>query len=148
MSGTNGATAHQSMPDQATTNPLRNVTVGFIGSGVMGETMISGLLNHHVLKPEQIIAADVLEERGIELNEKYNIRWTIDNREVAAQSDLLVLSVKPQVLDKVLPELHSVDGKGPKVILSIIAGALIQQLSDGLNNPNVIRAMPNTPARI
>src|SRR5258708_3129634 len=129
-------------------NPLHGLTVGFIGSGVMGEAMISGLLGHHVLEPHQIITADLLEDRGRELVEKYSVRFTLDNAEVARQADLLVLSVKPQVLDKVLPELHMGDGRTPKVVLSIIAGAMIQQLADGMDNPHIVRAMPNTPARI
>ncbi|HLY25590.1 MAG TPA: pyrroline-5-carboxylate reductase [Aggregatilineales bacterium] len=127
---------------------LKGLTVGFIGSGVMGEAMISGLLKQGVLEGQQVIAADVLEERGQELNRKYGIRWTLDNTEVAGQADLLVLSIKPQALDKVLPELYESGGAKPKVVLSIIAGAMIHQLSEGMGNPNVVRAMPNTPARI
>jgi pyrroline-5-carboxylate reductase len=126
----------------------KGLIIGFIGSGVMGEAMINGLLNQHGIEPSQIIASDVLEERGRELEKKYGICWTTDNGKVARESDILVLSIKPQVLDKVLPELHGPDGRSPKVVLSIIAGALIQQLSEGLDNPNVVRAMPNTPARI
>ena len=129
-------------------NPLKGLSVGFIGSGVMGEAMIGGLLRQGVLTPNQLIASDVLEERGRELERLYGIRWTTDNREVALRSHLLVLSIKPQVLDKVLPELHGPAGRTPRVVLSIIAGAHIQQLSEGLDNPNVVRAMPNTPARI
>jgi len=129
-------------------NPLATLTIGFIGSGVMGEAMISGLLKQRVVEPDHIFASDVLEERGLELNRKYGIRWTTDNTEVARAADLLVMSVKPQVLDKLLPELHGAAGRSPKIILSIIAGAHIQQLSEGLDNPSVVRAMPNTPARI
>jgi pyrroline-5-carboxylate reductase len=100
-----------------------------------------------VVTPEQIFASDVLDARCKELTDRYGIRATMDNCAVARQSDLLVLSIKPQVLDEVLSQLH-VEGRHPKVILSIIAGAPIHQLSEGLYNPNVIRAMPNTPARI
>lgn len=141
-------TANGKEPQLPQSNALADLTIGFIGSGVMGEAMISGLINRHVLEPHQILASDVLEARGLELNSKYGIRWTTDNGEVARAADLLVLSVKPQVLDKVLPELHGSAGRHPQLILSIIAGAHIQQLSDGLDNPNVVRAMPNTPARI
>ncbi len=126
---------------------FKGLTIGFIGSGVMGEAMIGALLGQHVVEANQIIASDVLETRGMELEKRYGVRWTTDNCEVARGSDVLVLSIKPQVLDKVLKELH-LDGRKPKVVLSIIAGVHIQQLSEGLHNPNVIRAMPNTPARI
>jgi pyrroline-5-carboxylate reductase len=126
---------------------FKGLTIGFIGSGVMGEAMIGALIGQHVVEPPQIIASDVLETRGQELEQRYNVRSTTDNCRVARESDLLVLSIKPQVLDKVLAELH-LDGRQPRVVLSIIAGAHIHQLSEGLYNPNVVRAMPNTPARI
>ncbi len=126
---------------------FKDLTIGFIGSGVMGEAMIGALVNQRVVEPKQIFASDVLESRGLELEKRFGVRWTTDNSEVARGCDLLVLSIKPQVLDKVLKELH-LDGRIPRVVLSIIAGAHIQQLSEGLYNPNVIRAMPNTPARI
>src|SRR5258708_2498585 len=129
-------------------NALQDLTIGFIGSGVMGEAMISGLLKQGVVKAQHIIAADVLESRGRELEQKFGIRSTTDNSIVAREADLLVLSVKPQVLDQVLPELHGAAGRRPKIVLSIIAGAHIQQLSEGMGNPNVVRAMPSTPARI
>src|SRR4051812_8770852 len=116
-------------------SPLSGLTIGFIGSGVMGEAMISGLLNQHVVEPRQILAADPVEERGQELEKLYGIRTSTDNCEVTQQSDLLVLSVKPQVLDKVLPELNGPIGRRPKLVLSIIAGAHIQQISEGLGNP-------------
>jgi pyrroline-5-carboxylate reductase len=126
---------------------FKGLTVGFIGSGVMGEAMIGALISQHVVEPQQIFASDIYDARGMELEKRFSIRWTTDNREVARGSDVLVLSIKPQVLDVVLPELH-LDGRVPKVVLSIIAGAPIHQISEGLYNLNVVRAMPNTPARI
>jgi len=124
------------------------LTIGFIGGGVMAEAMISGLLKQTSLTPTQIYVSDVSSERGQVLHSDYGICFTLSNSEVAQRADLLVLSIKPQVLDKVLAELHGAEGRIPKVVVSIIAGAHIQQLTDGLDNPNVIRAMPNTPARI
>ncbi len=123
-------------------------TVGFIGSGVMGEAMIGGLLSQQILRPGQILAGDVRAERCAELEQRYGVRTTTDNRMVAGEAEFLVLSVKPQGLDRVFRDLHGATGRLPKVVLSIVAGASIQRLSDGLGNPNVIRTMPNTPARI
>jgi pyrroline-5-carboxylate reductase len=127
---------------------LKNLHIGFIGAGVMAEAMISGLLNKAALPPEQIYAADLLPDRGDFLQKQYGICFSTNNREVVRIADILVLSIKPQALDKVLSELHGAEGRSPKVVISIIAGAHIQQLSDGLMNPNIVRAMPNTPARI
>ncbi len=122
-------------------------TIAFIGSGMMAEAMINGLLRGNMLDARQILAAGPREERGLELSERYGVRWTTDNAQAAQEADLLVLSIKPQVLDRVLPELR---GGAPSsaLVLSILAGVPIQRIVTGLANARVVRAMPNTPARI
>ncbi|MBZ0289692.1 MAG: pyrroline-5-carboxylate reductase [Anaerolineae bacterium] len=126
---------------------LENMTVAFIGSGAMGEAMMKGMLNKKLVTPQQIIAADVHEQRVRELAEKYGVRPTTSNVEAAQAADVLVLSIKPQVLGHVMPEMrratHSV-----KLILSIIAGQTIRTIVEGFANPSVVRSMPNTPAQI
>src|SRR5262245_55989199 len=98
MSSTENNASHADM--------FHGLTVGFIGSGVMGEAMIDALVNQHVVEPSQIFTSDVLEARGKDLEKRFGVRWTTNNCAVARASDVLVLSIKPQVLDKVLPELH------------------------------------------
>jgi pyrroline-5-carboxylate reductase len=127
--------------------PFENQTVVFIGSGIMGEAMIKGLLGKKLLKPEQIIASDPREDRGRELVEKYGLRFTTDNDEAAREADILVLSVKPQVLAHILPEVRR-GAHSCSLILSIIAGARIRTIADGIANASVVRSMPNTPAQI
>lgn len=131
-----------------TSSSLSNLKVGIIGSGVMGEAMIGGLLSQQVLTPDQIVASDALPARCQELVERYHITASPDNCAAANAADVLVLSIKPQSLDKVLAELRHGVQQQPKVVLSIIAGASIQHISEGLDNPNIARSMPNTPARI
>lgn len=126
---------------------LGNTTVAFIGSGVMAEAMIKGLLNEKLLTAQQIIAADPREERVKELIAKYGLKGTTDNDSAALDADILVLSVKPQVLNEVMPEIRH-GAHSSKLILSIIAGAKIKTIADGVANPSVVRAMPNTPAQI
>jgi len=126
---------------------LENMTVAFIGSGAMGEAMMKGMLSKKLVLPQQIIAADVHETRVQDLAQRYGIRPTTSNVEAAQAADILVLSIKPQVLGHVMPELrratHSV-----KLILSIIAGQTIRTIVEGFANPSVVRSMPNTPAQI
>jgi pyrroline-5-carboxylate reductase len=124
-----------------------DLTIAFIGSGNMGEAMIQGLLKRDLVTPTQIIASDPREERGQELGERYGVRHTTDNLAAATQADILVLSVKPQVLDNVLPEVRG-GARTCSLVLSIVAGAPIRMIADGLANPCVVRVMPNTPARI
>lgn len=126
---------------------LENKVVAFIGSGVMGEAMMNGLLDKHLLTPDQIIAADPRAERGDELIARYGIRFTLDNAQAAQQANILVLSVKPQVLEYVMPGIRSV-AHTTELVLSILAGVKIQTIANGLANPSVVRAMPNTPAQI
>lgn len=127
--------------------PFENLTLSFIGAGVMGEAMIKGLLNKHLIHPEQIIAADPHEERGHELASRYGLRYTTDNGEAAQEADLLVLAVKPQVLESVMPVVRR-GAHSAALVLSIIAGVKIRTIADGVANASVVRAMPNTPAQI
>lgn len=126
---------------------LGNMTVAFIGSGVMAEAMIKGLLNEKLLPSQQIIAADPREDRVKELSAEYGLKGTTDNDQAAELADILVLSVKPQVLSDVMPEIRH-GARSSKLVLSIIAGAKIKTIADGVANPSVVRAMPNTPAQI
>jgi pyrroline-5-carboxylate reductase len=127
--------------------PLANTTVSFIGSGVMAEAMIKGLLNKGLIPASQIIAADSRLERVQELAQRYGLRGVVDNDEAAEAAEILVLSIKPQVLGEVMPEVRR-GARATKLVLSIIAGARIKTLADGVANPSVVRAMPNTPAQI
>ena len=126
---------------------LSNLTISFIGSGVMAEAMINGLLHHHLVQPDCIIAADPHEARGRELVERYGLRFTTDNQEAAEAANLMVLSIKPQVFTQVAPSLRR-HARNAEMILSILAGVRISTLASALANPNIVRAMPNTPAQI
>ena len=113
----------------------------------MAEAMIKGLLSQDTMSAAQLVAADPREERGQELVERYDLRYESDNKIAAAHADILVLSVKPQALAQVLPELR--DSLGDDTfVLSIVAGASSKRLADGLGTERIIRAMPNTPAQI
>lgn len=126
---------------------LADQTIAFIGSGVMGEAMIKGLLNKHLVTHEQIIASDPHAERIAELTACYGLHGTTSNSEAVSSANILVLSVKPQVLSKVLHELR---GKADHctLIVSIIAGAKISKIAGELLNARVVRSMPNTPGQI
>ena len=126
---------------------LENKTVSFIGSGIMAEAMIKGLLTQKLLTADQLIAAEPLADRGHELEARYGLRHTLDNAEAAAAADILVFSTKPQVIGQVLQSLKG-QGSKPSLVLSILAGVRISTLVDGTGNRSIARAMPNTPAQI
>src|SRR5512139_4131692 len=84
---------------------FENRKIAFIGPGAMAEAMISGLIRTHVAKAEVLMAAGPGPERLRYLHEKYTVHTYTDNAEAARQADLVVLSVKPQRLDRVLAGL-------------------------------------------
>jgi len=121
--------------------------IAFIGPGVMAEAMIGGLIRQKLEKPENLIAAGPSIERLTDLQKRYNIAIEIENAKAAQMAEVVVLSVKPQKLDRVLKGLHGNIQPGA-LVLSIVAGAPIEKISQGLNHPYVVRSMPNTPAQI
>jgi pyrroline-5-carboxylate reductase len=122
-------------------------TVAFIGSGIMGEAMIRGLVSQAIVAPEQIIAADPFPERLEEIKSRYGIRVTTENAEAAESGQVIVLSIKPQNLGTVLPGIRG-HLRRQDLLLSIIAGVPIRKLADGAAHAAVVRSMPNTPAQI
>ena len=122
-------------------------TIGFIGAGNMGEAMIRGLLRGGNFTPEQITASGPREERMAELRKAYGINAGTSNAEPAG-ADIVVLSVKPQILGRVLDEVGKRIGSDALVI-SIAAGVPVAAIQSRLApGARVIRAMPNTPALV
>ena len=128
-------------------NPLDNTQLAFIGAGAMGEALIGGLLSGGRVTPDQVTATDTRPERLDEMRGRFGIRTGSDNRAAAGAADVVVLAVKPQVLPGVLAELRGSVG-GDALVVSIVAGATIRSIADGLEHRAVVRTMPNTPAQV
>ena len=121
--------------------------IAFIGGGNMGEAMLAAVLARALAQPESISVSDVSHKRLEHLKKQYSVTVTPDNPEAISDKDIIILAVKPQNLAEVMAELK--DNLNPaQLILSIIAGAKISTIFLGLNHNAVVRAMPNTPARI
>ena len=121
--------------------------LGFIGAGNMGEALIKGLLKTGAATPAQILASARRPERVRELAQTYGIRGAT-NSEVARESDVIVLCVKPQILDQVLRGI-SPDTSRDKLIISVAAGVPIAAIERRLHPPmRIVRTMPNTPATV
>lgn len=127
--------------------PLQGKKVALIGSGNMAGAVIGALLRKNELTPDQISASDPSPEAQKIIKDKYGISVTGDNRDAVKSADLVILSVKPQVLPVVMSELK---GKIPSgsLVFSIVAGMPITTIQRGLSHKAVIRSMPNTPAQI
>jgi len=122
------------------------MTVAIIGAGVMGETLLSGLIRggHDTT---DLMVGETRAERADELREKYGVR-VVANTEAAEGADTVALVVKPQdmgdVLTEIAPHLH----KG-QLLVSLAAGIttdyIEKHIPDGIA---VVRVMPNTPALV
>jgi len=127
---------------------LRDITIAFIGSGVMAEAMIKGLLDQELLPAEHIIASDIRAERGEQLAERYRVSPTQDNVAAVTDSDIVVISVKPQFVGEIFEDLGQEVIKPNAMVLSIVAGTTIDRIAKGLNHQAVVRVMPNMPAQV
>jgi pyrroline-5-carboxylate reductase len=128
-------------------SPLANTTIATVGSGVMAEAMVVGLLRGNLVTPDQVVASHPRAERRAELETTYGIRVVASNTEAVTGADVIILAVKPQMLAKVGRELSSALRPG-QLVLSVLAGPTTKALVATLAHDQVVRAMPNTPARI
>jgi pyrroline-5-carboxylate reductase len=126
---------------------LQQSTIATIGSGVMAEAMIAGLLRGKVVEASQIIASHPRAERRNELINSYGIRTVEDNASAIGHADVIVLAIKPQMLARVGREIRPQLAAG-KLVISIIAGATTKALANALGHREVVRSMPNTPAQL
>lgn len=122
---------------------LHDKKIGFIGSGNMGEALISGLVFSKAASPENIICSDIAEDLLEEIQTKYKVSTTTDNIEVAEKSEIVIYATKPQILGSVLKETAPALDQS-KLIISIAAGVPLAAIAVGLQKKlRLIRVMPN-----
>ncbi len=124
---------------------LRNLTCSFLGGGNMACALISGLIAGGV-SPTRINVCVRSEESMVRLRGEYGVNTQGVLDQAFAQTDVLVLAVKPQQLRDVLPLLTPL--LGDNLIISLLAGVRLGTLERMLNSTRVVRAMPSTPALI
>ena len=128
-------------------SPLSKSKIATVGSGVMAEAMIAGVLRGKLVDPSQVVASHPRAERREHLEREYGIRTVASNVEAVQGADVILLAIKPQMLSKVGREIGPELGRG-QVVLSVLAGATTTALTALLGHDQVIRSMPNTPARL
>ncbi len=126
---------------------LHDKNIAIIGPGVMGKTIALSLIQTGKLPPEQIFMAGPNQDRLNQLLAELGVRITTSNAEAASAADVVILAVKPQRLDQAARSLKGMLGPG-KLVISILAGAPLSALQQKLETRCLVRAMPNTPARI
>jgi pyrroline-5-carboxylate reductase len=125
---------------------MKGRRIGFLGGGSMAGALIRGLLHSSTVTADQIQASDLKEERRAELERVYGIKATDDNEALVRWADVVVISVKPQIVDRVLGSIAAGLGDGDLVV-SVAAGVPIDAIEARLPaSARVIRSMPNTAA--
>jgi pyrroline-5-carboxylate reductase len=123
-------------------------TVGFCGAGNMAGALIKGMLHAELLPPDRILVSDPRAERLDELVKHYGVRAARDNRGVLREADVVVLAVKPQVIDRVLGTFAA-DWRPEALLISVAAGVPLAALEHHLPpEARVVRTMPNTAAMV
>lgn len=128
---------------------FENKRIGFIGAGNMATALIKGILKANLFTSDFVSASDVDIEKLDSLKNEYGINIIFkDNEKLVAESDIVILAVKPQIFDKILKEISSKLDKS-KLVISIAAGISTEYIENVVEKElKIIRAMPNTPALI
>ncbi|MEO7118083.1 MAG: pyrroline-5-carboxylate reductase [Candidatus Limnocylindrales bacterium] len=126
---------------------LRDSTIATIGSGVMAEAMIAGLLKGDQVGAEQIVASHPRPERREALARQHGVQVSGSNVTAVTGADVIVLAIKPQMLLKVGREIGPVL-TDRQLVISIIAGATTQAIANVLGHGAIVRSMPNTPPQL
>lgn len=126
---------------------LRGIRLGIVGTGVMAEAMLAGLLERDLLPARNVICTHPRAARRDALVATYHVNVAESNLEATVDTDVILLGVKPQMLGGVMAELRG-SLRPDQLVISIIAGATTTALGQGLTHPAVVRCMPNTPAQI
>lgn len=121
--------------------------LGFIGTGNMAGAIMGGIIKNQIFRPEEIIGADISEAGREKTKEAYGIEVTGDNRK-AADSEVLILSVKPQYYADAIAEIKDCV-RDDQLIITITPGKTLAWLEEQFGKPvKIVRTMPNTPALV
>ena len=127
---------------------MNDTTLTFIGGGNMASSLIGGLIADG-WDPARIRVADSDSERLQQLSQRFPIATTTSNNDAADHTDIIVLAVKPQVMQAVARELADIVAQQQPLVISIAAGIPASALGNWLGQSTaIVRTMPNTPAMV
>lgn len=126
---------------------MEHKKIAFIGAGNMVKAIVSGLIADGY--PSSLITATAPSEtRRLPLEQEFGINTTNNNSDAVQEADVVVLSVKPQMMEEVCKPLQHLDWSG-KLVISIAAGIQSARFNEMLNSElNLVRVMPNTPSQL
>ncbi|MCS5421458.1 MULTISPECIES: pyrroline-5-carboxylate reductase [Psychrilyobacter] len=122
--------------------------IGFIGCGNMSQAMIGGVVRAEIFPGKNILVSDLNKKSLEAAADKYGVAATTDNLEVARESDILILAVKPNLYGVVISQIKD-SVKSDVIVVTIAAGKSIESTETAFGkNIKVVRVMPNTPALV
>jgi len=123
-----------------------NSRIAFIGGGNMATSLVGGLINNGYAS-DLIMVAEPDASKLQNLQQTYNIQTSTDNNQAIAQADIVVLAVKPQIMQDVCRATADAVQQKQPLIISIAAGIRSSDIDRWLGgNCAIVRCMPNTPA--
>ncbi|KAJ4977946.1 hypothetical protein NE237_008726 [Protea cynaroides] len=131
----------------ATPIPTDTFNLGFIGAGKMAESIAKGVVMSGVLPASRIRTAVYDDDSRGEVFSSFGVKLFDTNKEVVEDSNVIIFSVKPQVVKDVVLQLKPVLSK-KKLLVSIAAGTNLSELQEWAGHGRFIRVMPNTPAAV
>ncbi len=130
------------------TNPLlKTMKIGFIGAGHMAQTLIKGILESKLIRPEQIIVSNRTPGKLLKVTELYHVQTRAHNEQVVEECDVVILAMKPQDLPAAV-EVFANRFEPHQTIVSLAAGINLKTLEKIMPVGRMVRLMPNTPSVI
>lgn len=127
---------------------LKNQTIAVVGAGHMAGAMIGGMVRSKLVPAKSIVATRRSPEALAELQKKWGVRTSTDNKKAVAEADIVILAVKPQMAKKVLLELAGTI-RAEQLVISVMAGITTASIAKSLRvDCPIVRAMPNTPCLV
>jgi len=125
---------------------LNDKKIAIIGTGNMGEALVSGLVGSGSSKPQNIICTDVRRHKLDDIKSKYKVRTTTSNLKAVAEADIIIYAVKPQIMAATLAETAAKLDMS-KLVISIAAGVPLAAMESCISKDlRLIRVMPNIAA--
>jgi pyrroline-5-carboxylate reductase len=127
---------------------LMDKKICILGTGNMGQALVSGLVGSGSSKPQDIVCTDVREVKLKAIEKQYGVQISTNNLEAVSQADIIIYAVKPQIMATVLNETSEKLDMS-KLIISIAAGVPMEAIESCLNKElRLIRVMPNIAAAV
>ena len=119
--------------------------IGVIGAGKIGSAIVRGVIRAGLVGKDQVMASDVSKGLRQAIAKELGINVTADNGKVCGVADIVILAVKPQIVDLVVKEIAKKIGKA-KLLVSVAAGVPLSRIENHLaKGARVVRVMPNIP---